>query len=237
MFDFSRHVAIVTGASGNLGSAVAAAFHQAGAKLVLVDRDPDRLSSLFPDIADSERFLPLAADLTDANSTQAMVSQAVEHFGQIDILANTVGGFTMGTPVHETSLETWDFMQTLNARTVLLLAQAVVPHMLAREHGKIIHTAARAALHGSANMAAYVASKSTVIRLTESMAAELKHNGITVNCVLPGTIDTPQNRKDMPNADHGKWVAPEAIADVFLFLASDAARAVTGASVPVYGRG
>ena len=108
--------------------------------------------------------------------------------------------------------------------------------MLAQGSGRIIHTAARAALAGTANHSAYNASKSVVVRLVESMAAEYKQRGITVNCVLPGTIDTPQNRADMPDADTSRWVTPEAIADVFLFLASDGARAITGAAVPVYGR-
>jgi NAD(P)-dependent dehydrogenase (short-subunit alcohol dehydrogenase family) len=127
-------------------------------------------------------------------------------------------------------------MLNLNARTALVLSRAVVPHLLEQGSGKIVHVAARAALKGGANSAAYSVSKSAIMRLVESMAAELRHKNINVNCVLPGTIDTPQNRQDMPNADHSRWVPPEAIADVMLFLASDAARAVHGAAVPVYGR-
>jgi NAD(P)-dependent dehydrogenase (short-subunit alcohol dehydrogenase family) len=166
-----------------------------------------------------------------------MVAQALERFGRIDVLANTVGGFRAGTPVHETSLEAWDFMLGLNARTALIISRAVVPVMLKQQQGKIIHVASRAALQGRARSAAYSVSKSAVLRLTESMAAELKREGIHVNCVLPGTIDTPQNRQDMPNADFSRWVTPEAIADVVLFLASEAARAIHGAAIPVYGTG
>jgi NAD(P)-dependent dehydrogenase (short-subunit alcohol dehydrogenase family) len=165
-----------------------------------------------------------------------MAGEVHRHFGHIDILANIAGGFTMGTPVHETPVETWDFMLNLNARTAFLTSRSVVPFMLAQGHGKIVNVAARAALEGKAKMAPYVISKSAVIRLTESMAAELKEAGINVNCVLPGTLDTPQNRRDMPKADHSRWVPPVALADVILFLASDAARAVHGAAVPVYGR-
>jgi NAD(P)-dependent dehydrogenase (short-subunit alcohol dehydrogenase family) len=237
MFDFSDKVVLVTGAGGNLGGAVARAFYAGGAGVVLVDRSTGRLTALYP----PEQFTPArvhfaAADLTDEASVTALVASALDRFGRIDILANTVGGYRAGTPVHETPLETWDFMLTLNARTAFLISKAVIPTMLAQRYGKIIHVAARGGLMGTARHSAYAASKSAVIRLTETLAAELRHEGINVNCVLPGTIDTPQNRAEAPGADYSKWVAPEAIADVILFLASDAARAVNGAAVPVYGR-
>ncbi len=238
MFDFSGRVVMVTGAAGNLGSAVAQAFQAAGAKLVLVDRAADRLQRLFPDLVDSPNyFLATSVDMTDADAVEAMVDEAVKRFGRVDVLVNTVGGFRAGTPVHETPFETWDFLLNLNARTVFTASRAIIPHMLRQGSGRIVNVAARAALKGGAKMAAYSVSKSGVVRLTESMAAELKKDGINVNCVLPGTIDTPQNRKAMPNANHSRWVKPEAIADVILFLASDAARAVQGAAIPVYGKG
>ncbi len=161
---------------------------------------------------------------------------ALDRFGQIDVLANTVGGYRGGTPVHETDPDQLALLLDLNARTAYTISQAVIPAMLARGRGRIVHVAARAGLHGGAKMAAYSMAKSAVIRLVEALAAEHKHSGITVNCVLPGTIDTPQNRAEMPDADHSRWVAPEAIADVIAFLASDAARAVQGAAIPVYGR-
>ena len=238
MFDFSDRVVMVTGAAGNLGRAVARAFQAAGAKLVLVDRAADRLQRLFPDLVDSPNyFLATSVDMTDADAVEAMVDEAVKRFGRVDVLVNTVGGFRAGTPVHETSFETWDFLLNLNARTVFTASRAIIPHMLREGSGRIVNVAARAALKGGARMAAYSVSKSGVVRLTESMAAELKKDGINVNCVLPGTIDTPQNRKAMPNANHSRWVKPEAIADVILFLASDAAGAVQGAAIPVYGKG
>jgi NAD(P)-dependent dehydrogenase (short-subunit alcohol dehydrogenase family) len=237
MFDFTDRIVLVGGASGNLGQAVARAFHAAGANLVLLDRKPGRLAALFPELAASPDHLLLdSVDAADAASVDAAVQVAVERFGRLDIVANTVGGYRAGTPVHETPPETWEFMLTLNARTAFVLSRAAVPHMLERGAGKIVHVAARASLQGTARAAAYSASKSAILRLVESLSAELKHTGINVNCVLPGTIDTPQNRESMPKADHSRWVPPEAIADVVLFLASDAARAVTGAAVPVYGR-
>jgi len=236
MFDFTDQVAIVTGAAGNLGEAVARAFYATGARLVLVGQSLERLEATFADLADSEKCLFAAVDLTDASAVEGMVYEAVKHFGRVDILANVAGGFRSGPPVHETPLETWDFMLNLNARTTFLASRAVIPHMLQQGRGKIVSVAARAGLQGKANMAAYVVSKSAVTRLTESMAAELKDKGINVNCILPGTIDTPQNRRHMPQADFNKWVSPAEMANVILFLASDAAQAVQGAAVPVYGR-
>lgn len=237
MFDFKKHVVVVAGAAGNLGRAVALAFELAGASMVLLDRAPDRLPKLFPEFANSPNHALLGSvDATDPESVGRAIETAIEQFGRIDVLANTVGGYRAGHPVHETPVDTWDFMINLNARTGFVLSQAVVPQMLKQGSGKLVHVAARAALSGSANAAAYSASKSAIVRLVESLAAELRHEGINVNCVLPGTIDTPQNRAAMPDADVDRWVAPAAIADVILFLASDAARAVNGAAVPVYGR-
>jgi NAD(P)-dependent dehydrogenase (short-subunit alcohol dehydrogenase family) len=238
MFDFTDRVVIVTGAAGNLGSAVARAFLSAAARLVLVDRAADRLPRLFPELAGSrDHFLATSVDLTDAEAVGGMVAEALERFGRLDVLVNTAGGYRGGTAAHETPLETWDFLMNLNARTLLITSQAVIPHMLEQGGGRIVNVAARAGLKGGARTSAYGAAKSAVIRLTESMATELKRENINVNCVLPSTIDTPQNREAMPKADFGRWVTPEAIADVILFLASDAARAVQGAAIPVYGKG
>jgi len=234
MFDFSDRVVVVTGAAGNLGSAVVRAFESAGAKLTLVDRADGRLRRLFPNMADSpDYFFANSIDLTDAESVQRMVDGTIKHFGRIDVLVNTAGGYRGGTPVHETPLEAWDFMFNLNARSVFLASRAVIPQMLRQGYGKIISVAARAGERGRANMAAYSVSKSAVIRLTESMAVELKGMGINVNCLLPSTIDTPANRQAMPNADYSRWVKPETVAEIMLFLASDSARALNGASIPV----
>ena len=226
---FGGKSCLVTGAAGNLGRAVASAFAAEGASLILMDLHEEHLRSVYGSEDKSRRFAP--ADLRDAQS----VARALPAGTRIDILCNIAGGFRMGQPVHETSDDTWDLMLGLNARSVLNCARAVVPGMLAAGGGKIINIGAIAALSGKANMAAYIASKSAVIRITESMAAELREKGINVNCILPSTIDTPQNRKDMPKADPRRWVAPEALADVVLFLASDAARAIHGASIPVAG--
>jgi NAD(P)-dependent dehydrogenase (short-subunit alcohol dehydrogenase family) len=146
-----------------------------------------------------------------------------------------VGGFTMGDPVHKTAAETWHGMLDLNAGTLLNAVRAVVPAMIAQKSGRIITIGARPSWEGKPNMGAYSAAKAAVLRLTESMAAELKSKGITANCLIPGTIDTPENRQAMPDADTANWVQPSSLAEVILFLASDQAGDIRGAAVPVYG--
>ena len=236
MFDFTGQTVLVTGAAGALGSAVARAFHGAGARLGLTDRNVEHMREALGDIASDSRCYLHPADLTDGEAVSAMVDGVHARWGRLDVLANIAGGFMMGPPVHETPDQTWDLMINVNARTAFLTSRATVPHMLRQGGGKIVNVSARAALAGKARMAPYVISKCAVIRLTETMAAELRDSGINVNCILPGTIDTPQNRRDMPDSDHSRWVPPQALADVILFLASDLARAVQGAAVPVYGR-
>lgn len=229
-------IAIVTGAAGNLGRATAAAMRVAGARTVLVDASQDHLQQAYPG-QDQNRLLCGGVDLTDEHSARTVVAAGRERFGRIDVLVNTVGGFRGGKSVQEEELATWDLMMAINLRTTLLACRAVLPELLGHGGGAIVNVAAGAALSSPAGLAAYSASKSAVIRLTEALAAEGKATGIRVNAVLPGTIDTPQNRAAMPKADTAKWVTPEAVADVIVFLASDASRAVTGVALPVFGRG
>jgi len=219
---------MLTGAAGNLGRAVADAFAKAGDALVLVDLKKQN-------IEENEKRVFVATNLLEPQSVQAAVDQALARFKRIDVLCNIAGGFRMGSPVHETSDKDWNFLLDINARTVLNTSRAVVPAMLKAGGGKIVNIGAFAAQKGAAEMGAYIASKSAVIRLTESMAAELREKNINVNCILPTIIDTPENRSAMPKSDPKRWVAPQALADVVLFLASDAARAVHGAALPVTG--
>jgi NAD(P)-dependent dehydrogenase (short-subunit alcohol dehydrogenase family) len=233
---FASRVALVAGARGNLGRAVARRLVARGATTVLVDRNGAGLSEAFGDLAAAGTHLLAGdVDVLDASALAAVVAQAVARWGRLDIAINTVGGFRAGEPAHDTALTTWETMFDLNLRSTLALARAVVPTMLKQKQGKMITVAARAALAGSARLAAYSATKAALLRLTESMAAELKSSGINVNCVLPGTLDTPENRRDRPDADFSTWVAPEAVADVILFLVSDGARSVHGAAIPVLG--
>jgi len=233
-FDFSGKIALITGATGALGRVVARQFYDAGATLALTSTDEQKLHQLFADLAlNPDHLLIGGVNLSDPVQAEAAVQQMVQRFGRIDILVNTVGGYKGGVPVHQTSVEDWDSMLTLNARVAFIISRAVIPVMLQAGGGKIVHVAGRAALAGSAGVAAYAAAKSAVVRLTESLAAELKEHHINVNCVLPGTIDTPANRAAMPDADFSRWVRPEAIGEVIMFLCSPAARALHGVAVPV----
>jgi NAD(P)-dependent dehydrogenase (short-subunit alcohol dehydrogenase family) len=222
---FDKRTVMVTGAAGHLGRAVAKSFADLGADLVLLDiREEAPGAHLF-----------LSVDLRNADSVRAAVGKALQRFGRIDVLCNIAGAFRMGPPVHETKDVDWDFLFDVNAKSVLQTARAVVPAMLQAGGGKIVNVGAYAAQKGAAAMGAYVASKSAVIRITETMAAELREKNINVNCVLPTIIDTPDNRAAMPQADPRRWVAPQDLAAVIVFLASDAARAIHGAALPVNG--
>ncbi len=237
MPELTNRVAVITGANGNTGQAVARQFMEAGARLVLLDRGKERLSAAFPELeASSDHILIDSVDVGDPGVMQWVVRQTLEHFDRLDVLVNTVGGIRPWTALHQTPVEVWDDLMAVNARTVFVACQAVIPVMLEQRYGKIINFASRAALSGGANASAYSAAKSAVLRLTESMAAELKSAGINVNCVIPGRIDTPQNRQSMPQTDPSLFVTPESLAEVVLFLASDAARDIHGAAIPVYGR-
>jgi NAD(P)-dependent dehydrogenase (short-subunit alcohol dehydrogenase family) len=236
MSEWKDQVVVVTGGAGNLGQAVVQAFYDGGAHVVVIDRQRDIITDTFGEtIPEGDYCLYVVANLMDESSVAEAAQKIIDTFGRLDVLVNIAGGFRSGTPIHETPLQTWEFMMDLNAKTVFLMSKAVIPTMLAQGGGKIINIGARAALKGTAKSGPYIASKMAVIRLTETMAAELKGDGINVNCILPGTIDTPANRKDMPNADHAQWVEPASIAGVIQFLASGAARDIHGASVPVYG--
>lgn len=231
--EFQDRTVVITGAAGNLGRAVADAFAGRGANLVLVDLKNEALQRVFG-AGDSRRLLA-AANLLDQAQLDAMAMQAVERFGRIDVLANLAGGFRMGEPVHATTDTTWKFLLDINAGTLLHAVRAVVPRMLAQGGGRIVNVGAYAAQKGAAQMGAYIAAKSAVIRLTETLAAELRDKKINVNCVLPTIIDTPENRAAMPDADPSRWVAPADLASVIVFLASDDARAIHGAALPVTG--
>ncbi len=237
--ELAGKVAIISGAGGNLGITVSQVFHAAGVRLGLVDLREDTLrqrlreANLNPDEA-----LLGALDLTQKRAAiDEFVGRVVAHYGKVDILVNVAGGFRAGGPVHEMDEEIWDFMMNINAKTAFLLSAAVARSMVARQGGgRIVNIGARAALNGVPTLSAYSASKSAVLRLTESMAGELMPYGITVNAVMPSVIDTPQNRAGDPSADHSKWVTPQSIAEVILFLVSDSARDISGAAIPVYGR-
>lgn len=230
----SEGCVLVTGAAGALGRAVAAHFAARGAALALLDRDAEALAALVSEVRGA-RAMPLATNLLDPAAVGTAVGEAVKRYGGIATAVHLAGGFTMGEAVHETTAVTLQRMLDLNVNTMLASAAAVVPVMRRARRGYIVNVGAMSALHGAAKMGAYIASKSALMRLTESMSAELREDGINVNAVLPSIIDTPANRQSMPDADPARWVAPAALAAVIGFLASDDARAVHGALIPVTG--
>ncbi len=237
MFDLADCVILIAGGTGMLGQAITQAAAAAGATVIVPDRGGD-VAGKFPDLAASGRHLFLdGIDATSEEANGRMVEQVRERYGRLDALINTVGGYRAGKPPHETELATWDFMMSLNARATFLINRAVIPLMIEGGGGRIINTAARSALAGQAGDAAYAASKSAVIRVTESIAAAYKDQGITANAVLPGNLDTPQNRAAMPEADYSRWVSLDRLAQLYLFLASDAGAVINGALIPAYGRG
>ena len=217
---------IVTGGFGVLGQAVAQAFAAQGDKVARVDFAPSASTSL-------EGALDIGGvDLTDAAATQAALDRVTAAHGGIDVLVNVAGGFTWET-LEGGTLASWARMQAMNLTTNATITKLALPALKAAGAGRIVNIGAGAAIKAGMGMGAYTASKAGVHRLTEALAEELAGDGVTVNAVLPSIIDTPTNRKDMPDADFSQWVSAEAIADVILFLASPAARGVTGALIPV----
>lgn len=234
--DPQARVVLITGAAGNLGQSVARAFAATGAVLALTDADETRLTAAAQSLAVGPgRLRTYAADLMQHAAAVSLGERVAAELGRVDVLVNIAGGFRMGL-VHETPVQVFDLMLDLNVRTVFNMAQAVVPAMIRGGGGRIINIASRAALQGGAGVGAYAAAKAAVLRLGESMAAELREHRVHVNCVLPSIIDTPQNRQAMPESDFASWVTADSLAEVILFLASPAARDITGAAIPVYGR-
>lgn len=218
--------AIVTGAAGVLGGAVAKFLKEKGWTVIVTDRAP---------IRDGDHYamsLP-GVNLDIAEAVSAACTAVAERFGKIDGLANVAGGFTWET-VEGGSIATWDRLYAMNVRSTFLSCQSFLP--LLSEGGSIVNVSAAGSIKAAMGMGAYAASKAGVSRLTEALAEEVKDRGIRVNAVMPSIIDTSVNRADMPEADFGRWVTPEALADVVEFLLSRRANAVTGALLPVTGR-
>jgi NAD(P)-dependent dehydrogenase (short-subunit alcohol dehydrogenase family) len=224
---------MITGAAGTLGSTVADEFRALGYQLLLVARNVEVLNRQYGAVAhDIDCF---EANLLDRLQVDAAIQMAVQRHGGIDVLCHLAGGFRMGDSVPSTSDETLDLMMDVNIRTLLPIVASVAPRMVRAGGGKIITIGAFGALRGEAQMGAYAASKSALMRLTESLSEELKGHHVNVNCVLPSIINTPENRAAMPDLDPAAWVQADSLAQVIAFLASDGARDIHGAMIPVAG--
>jgi NAD(P)-dependent dehydrogenase (short-subunit alcohol dehydrogenase family) len=221
-------VIVITGALGALGRVVVDTAVARGARVAGIDHAASQA------VATPDRIELGGVDLSDSGQAKKAIDDAAAHFGKLDALVNIAGGFIYET-VADGDIKSWQRMHALNVLTALNTSHAALPHLAKSPAGRIVNIGAMGALQAGAGMGPYAASKAGVHRLTEALAAE--HKGkITVNAVLPSTIDTPANRADMPKSDFSKWVRPQELAEVILFLVSDAASAVTGALIPVAGR-
>ena len=220
--DMKGKVVLITGGAGALGQTVVPAFVSTGASVILGDRTPVQMPGI----------TALKADFTDQTQVRSLVDEVIRSSGRLDALINLVGGFATGRLV-ETDVSLWQRMLTMNLTSAFLLSQAVLPFMLQHGQGRIVHVAARAALEPFTGAAAYIVSKTGLIGLIRTLSSELEGSGVTVNAVLPSTIDTPANRRAMPAADPSKWARPDSIAHTLTFLASDAASQIKGALIPI----
>ena len=234
MSKLSGQVVVITGAAGNLGRAAAAAFARHGAKLVLVDVSLDHLRSSYA--AQDTDHLLLAADLTNEGSVRTAVAAALAKFGKLAVLCNIAGGFHYGEPVHKAGPDVLRRMMDLNVATVINAVRFVVPSLIEAGSGTVINIGAAGHVQGHANMSAYAVAKSGVMRITESMAEELHGTGVSVFCLMPTIIDTPQNRTDMPDSDFSMWTPPEDIAEVMVLLTERAAGLMSGSLIPLKGK-
>jgi len=233
---FTGSVVLVAGGTGGLGRAVSQAFLAAGATVVATYRNPSGLDELGRAAGvDMPRLDGQRVDVTDETAVLGLVGQIVTRHGRLDALVNTVGGYVGGRKLWELDMRDFERMLALNLRAGYVLARAVVPVLMAQARGSIVNVAAKAGIERPPGASAYAASKAAALAMMDVLAAELAGTGVRVNSVLPSIIDTLANRRDMPQADFSRWPKPADIARVILFLCSDDARVVHGASIPVYG--
>jgi NAD(P)-dependent dehydrogenase (short-subunit alcohol dehydrogenase family) len=223
-------VVLVTGADGGLGTYVTQAFLDAGATVVGTSR------KIRPSDFESANFTALAAEISTSAGAKSLVDRVVERFGKLDVVAHTVGGFAGGQSIADTDDATFQRMFDLNLNCVFYILRAAVPLLRKTSNGRVIAIGSRAALEPGAGVGAYSASKAAMVSLIRTVAVENKDAGLTANVILPGTMDTPANRKAIPNADISKWVQPASVAKLVVWLAGEAGKDVNGAVIPVYGK-
>ena len=233
----NNKVVLITGATGGLGKVVTKKFLAEGAVVAAVYRSEDKLKELIEYVGEG-KVNGFKADVTDPASVSALIAEVTKKLGRVDVLLNIVGGYAGGIPLQQSEEAMLDEMVILNTRSAWLCSRAVLPGMIERNWGRIVNVAAKNATPGGrrAGNIAYAISKGGIITLTEALAEELSKVEVNVNCVTLATIDTSKNQEKMPKADTSKWVKPDDIAEVMLFLSSDSSRAVTGAAIPVFGR-
>lgn len=230
-------VVLITGGTGDLGRVVTEAFCRAGAKTTTTYIYEREVKVLVQQTrALKNRPGAVKCDVTKESEVQRTVREVAKKHGRLDILVSLVGGYLGGPPVAETSERDWDYMLNLNLKSAFLICKAAAPVMARQRSGRILCVSSRAGLRGEPGAAAYSAAKAGVLRLVEALAEELKESGVTVNAVCPSILDTPPNRRVMPDADFSTWVKPEEVAEALLFLAGEKAKSISGAAIPIYGR-
>jgi NAD(P)-dependent dehydrogenase (short-subunit alcohol dehydrogenase family) len=232
-------VAIVTGATGSLGSVVVKALLDQGVNVVTTYRSEEKQNGLDDFVGEvGSKFTSVQVDVTSESSVQALFQKVIDKYGRVDILLNLVGAYSGGSEIANTKESDWDYMMDVNLKSAFLCSKTALPYMTGQNYGKIVNVSARTAVEKRfrSRSGAYAVSKAGIIVLTETIAEEVKKYDINVNCIMPSTIDTPNNRRSFPDGDFSKWVKPEQIAKVILFLVSDDSKIISGASVPVYGK-
>jgi NAD(P)-dependent dehydrogenase (short-subunit alcohol dehydrogenase family) len=236
--NFANRIVLLTGGTGALGAVVTQAFLQHGAHVTTTYHGARSFEELQATLGEEKaRLIGVSTDVTKEAGVRALVEQTINKFGRIDALINLVGGYAGGVHLVDTSEADWERMLTLNLKSTFLSCKAVLPHMLKRNYGRIVNTSSRGAVEVGPGAAAYSVSKAGVLTLTRCLAQEVKGHNLTANVVLPGLIDTPQNRQSIPGSDYSEWISPASIAHLMLYLASEEAGAINGAAVPIYGKG
>ena len=232
-------VAIVTGATGSLGRVVVKTLLDQGVNVVATYRSDEKQNELDGFVGEvGGRFTSVQADVTSESSVQVLFQKVIGKYGRVDILLNLVGAYSGGSEIANTKESDWDYMMDVNLKSAFLCCKTALSYMTGQNYGKIVNVSARTAVEKRfrSKSGAYAVSKAGIIVLTETIAEEVKKYDINVNCIMPSTIDTLNNRRSFPDRDFSKWVKPEQIAKVILFLVSDDSKIISGASVPVYGK-
>jgi NAD(P)-dependent dehydrogenase (short-subunit alcohol dehydrogenase family) len=243
-YDFSNKVIIITGGTGALGRILIKLFLNCHPKTIVATyRSEKEMQELKADLSNSSRQSSeistslefIKTDVTKDDEIRELISNIFEKYGQIHALVNVVGGYIGGKNITELDESDWDKMIGINLKTAFLISRHVIPKMITSQYGKIVHISSRTGIRAEGNDSAYAASKSGLIRFVESVSQEVKKYNININCILPTIIDTEANRRAMPNADFTKWINPEDLSNVILFLCSDDSRIINGSAIPAYG--
>jgi NAD(P)-dependent dehydrogenase (short-subunit alcohol dehydrogenase family) len=242
--DFSNKVIIITGGTGALGRVLIKSFLNGHPRTIVTTyRSEKEMQELKANLSNSSDQSPknsttlefIKIDVTKDDEIKKLISNIFEKYGQIHILVNVVGGYIGGKNITELDELDWDKMMDINLKTAFLISRHVIPIMITNRYGKLVHVSSRTGIRAEGNDSAYAASKSGLIRFVESVSQEVKKSNININCILPTIIDTEANRKAMPNADFTKWINPEDLSNVILFLCSDDSKIINGSAIPTYG--